>query len=186
MNIFTPIIQDQVDSIKKLKELLVYYHKSFKNKIVRPLLFPALPKIEFHQFVNTLSEELPSSKIIIMLNEYYLINNPCDVTDVIAHGLPDNLAIGIDNCYISNEILNLLSKFNFSLLGFSENIVRNIHLFKNRIKIISGLTLFLEQISVPSVAYNIQSDAEYQLISDLHINCCSGLYIDQVRKKKRL
>lgn len=185
MNLFSIILQEQIDTPKKLKELLNLCLKTFMRQIHGPLLFPYLTKIDPSSMIKTLHDEFGDTKIILMVNEYHLYDGLADSIHAIQSDLPDNIAFGLNNCFIGSDILSLLSMNNFHILAFSDNIIRNIHFFKNRMEVISGLTQFLDQISVPSLAYSVHSDAEYQLINDLRINYCSGNYIEQLLKKNK-
>jgi diguanylate cyclase (GGDEF)-like protein len=186
INLSNSILHEQIDTQKKLNDFIGLCQKAFHKKISKPLLFPLLMKIDTGYLIKYLSSIFPNTSLILMINEHYLSNSIIDIKSSVFDDLPENISLGIDNCYISNEILNILSMNNFSLLAFSDNTMRNVHLFKNRIKIINGLTIFLEQISVPTLAYNIQSDAEFQIANDLRINCCSGHYMDQFIKQNKL
>ena len=182
MNVFKLIIQDQIDSLKKLKDFLSLSQNTFHNKISAPLLFPYMPKIDFSHFIRTLSSVYVEDNIIIMIDENSLIHASREALLSCISSLPPNFSIGIDNCFISNEILNILSQFNFSILAFSESIIRNLYMFQNRMKVISGLIIFLDQIMVPSLTFNIQSEAEFQIINDLRIKFCSGKYPDYIKQ----
>ena len=46
---------------------------------------------------------------------------------------------------------------------------RNIHYFKDRIKVISGLKIFLDQLSIPLLVKNIIYEEEFHIINDLDI-----------------
>lgn len=185
INLFSQLINEQIDTQKKLKEILHLCARSFNNKITNPLLFPYIHKMDTAFLIKALLDEFAGKNIILMINEYQLQNLSQEYMLSLMNYIPENISLGIDNCYISNEILNILSKYNFSILSFSENITRNLYMFKNRIKIVSGLTIFLDQISVPSIAYNIHLEEEFQIINDLNIKFCSGLYPEQHYKTKK-
>ena len=185
LNLFGPIIDEKISSRKKLNCLIQHCLDSFSKKLKKPLLFPFLPKINFDYYLQSLSESFPKNDIIVMINEYYLQNNDLPIDPSFKDTIPHNISFGLDNCFIGNEILNILSKFNFEILSFSDNITRNLYMFKNRMKVINGLTIFLDQLAVPTMASNVQSEEELQIIHDLNITYASGSFVEKKSKEMR-
>jgi len=97
--------------------------------------------------------------------------------------LPATVSFGLDNCYIGPELLNVLSSIECRALCFSENVVRNIQLFKERIKIVNGAKIFADQLGIPVMAKTIMNEEEYLILRDLGIYYASGPYMEDLLKK---
>jgi EAL domain-containing protein (putative c-di-GMP-specific phosphodiesterase class I) len=100
--------------------------------------------------------------------------------------MPSNISIGLDNCYIRPELLNILSYIECKALCFSEHMIRNIHLFKDRIKIVNGAKIFADQLGIPVLVKNVLNEDEYLIIRDLGIYYASGDYMEDMRKKRAI
>ncbi|HOO70585.1 MAG TPA: diguanylate cyclase [Spirochaetota bacterium] len=172
--IFETLTSQIINNREKLKKFLTAILPHFSIESAIPMILPCLQGIKFQEFIDTLHEVIPDQKLLVMINEYHLRHVVFNEYDHFFNELPDTISVGLDNCYIGKEILNLLSRFNFSLLVFSENITRNIYHFKDRIKIISGLKIFLDQIGVETGVKGIIQEEEYQIIKDLGINFTAG------------
>ncbi len=162
------------DDFEKFMRL---FAESFSGEIECPIVIPWVAAIEIDEYARLLGRALPDKKVVLMLNESVLESIPAELLAGIASDLPRNVSLGIDNCYIGNDILNILSTADFSLLCFSENIIRNIHLFPERIKIINGLKLFADELGIPVLARNILLEDEFQILKDLRISHASGPFI---------
>lgn len=92
--------------------------------------------------------------------------------------------IGIDNCYINSSILLFAANHDMEICIFSEEMIRNIHLFKERIKLLSSMKLFLDQLAIPAGAKNIESEEEYQVLTDLDIQFFSGKYFSGLNEDR--
>ena len=176
------ILEAYLNNSINRKEELIYYIESitdsFGQDITLPLLVPCLKGISFLDYVSLLSCTIPCITKVLMINEYNLRQVPLNNYTDYLNELPENCILGLDNCYIGKEILNILSQFNFSIAVLSGNITRNLFLFKERIKIISGLKTFLDQIGMSMATREILSEEEYQIIKDLNIPLVSGEYIN--------
>lgn len=157
------------------------FAESFAEELECPLLIPWVSAVELDEYARMLHAALPDGDIILMLNESVLESMPTELLIGIATDLPDNVSLGIDNCYIGNDILNILSTVDLRVLCFSENIIRNIHLFPERIKIINGLKLFADELGIPVMVRNILLEDEFQILKDLRIPHAAGPYIVNMR-----
>jgi len=145
-----------------------------------PLILPWNRNIPLDSYLDIVSRAIPGRDVIVCINEYSMSGEPDAFDHSILNNIPGSISIGLDNCYIGGDILNLLSMYNFSFLLFSEHITSTLYLFRDRIKIISGLKIFLDQINVQAVTKNISTAEEYQIIRDLGIHFSSGPYIEDI------
>ena len=134
----------------------------------------------FLDYVRVADMIFPDNNKIILLNEYALSEMDTNGLLSIQESMPSHISLGLNNCYIGNDILSIISRIEFSMIFLSESITRNLHLFKNRIKIISGLKIFLDQVGIPLCAKNIRLEEEYQVIRDLRLSYISGSYIEAI------
>jgi len=168
------------DNMFFFNEFLLQHIPSDSKK---PLLYNHPPRMAVSEMISLLSDNLPGREIILMLDECMLESmNVEDILDI-ERSLPGNISLGINNCYIGSQLLQLLSVITLKLVFLSESITRNIHLFKERIKIINGLKMFADQLGIPLCARNIILEEEFQLVRDLKIDYCTGPYAEQVLKK---
>ena len=130
--------------------------------------------INFCKITCLISGDYP---IVISINESKLDDNFIKKINEVRIQLPLTLSFAIDNCFVGNNILNVITLADFELVIFSEFSTRDIHFFKERIKILNGLKVFLEQIDIPVCARNISSEEEYHILSDLSVEYASGPYI---------
>jgi diguanylate cyclase (GGDEF)-like protein len=149
-----------------------------------PLLLPWVTSFDLREYCAMAGEILGDREIIVLINENHLPVVAEKYLDDIHEFLPHNISLGIDNCFIGSDILGYLSAYDFSVLLFSENIMRRIHCFKDRITILSGLTVFLDQVSIPAIAKNIQMEEEFHVTRDLHISYAQGQFITSLLEKR--
>jgi len=142
-----------------------------------PYLFPYFKVADITQFSKIVSEIFEDQKVILLISENELTEIKDDLF-ISRENIPKNIGFGLRDSYIDKNILNYLSIFEFDLLLFSDNILRNIHFFKERINIVNGLKLFLDQINIPSLASGISIEEEFILLRDLKFNIFSGEYIE--------
>ncbi|MFW5860723.1 MAG: diguanylate cyclase domain-containing protein [Spirochaetota bacterium] len=148
-----------------------------------PLLFNHPPTISIDETLDLLIRFFPEKEVILLLDEQILEKITIEQLAHLEKTLPKNITFGLNNCFIGSQIMRVLSVINISLIVLSESITRNIHFFKDRIKIINGLKMFADQLSIPLCARNIINEEEYQLIRDLKIEFCTGPYPEQIIKK---
>ncbi len=154
-----------------------------RDKIEYPLLLPWVSSISLRDYVFALSEIFVGREIVILIDESSLEKFRSEALSHLASDMPPLATLGITNCYIGNSILNLLSLVEFRLIIFSENIIRHIHLFKDRIKIINGLNIFAEQLGIDTLADQVSLEEEYQVLKDLGIDYLSGPYPERAARK---
>lgn len=183
-SIFEAYLNTTIKSADILKRFLSILIESVSEEITLPLLMPCLGGIQLQEYISALHSVMPDKTVYLMINEYHLRRLPSNDYDSFFESLPRGMRLGLDNCYIGREILNILSRFNFDILLLSENITRNLFLFKNRIKIISGLKIFLDQIGVPMGVKEVLTEEEYQISRDLNITYMSGSYPRHRRELK--
>ena len=148
-----------------------------------PLLFYHPPSVPIEDTVDLLIRFFPEKEIILLLDEQILDTVTIEQLANAEKKLPKNISFGLNNCFIGSQIMQVLSVINISLVVLSESITRNIHFFKERIKIINGLKMFADQLGIPLCARNIINEEEFQLIRDLKIEFCTGPYPEQIIKK---
>ncbi len=148
-----------------------------------PLLFNHPPSVSIDNSLDLLNRFFPEREIILLLDEQILDKVPIEQLARLEQTLPENISFGLNNCFIGSQIMRVLSVINISLVVLSESITRNIHFFKERIKIINGLKMFADQLGIPLCARNIINEEEYQLIRDLKIEFCTGPFPEQIIKK---
>ena len=146
-----------------------------------PFIINWVPSIDLSLQISTLQElctKLSLTKIVLAIDEIELHSFIPQYEEL----TPKNttpIEFFVSNCYIGNNLLQSLSTIEFSMVILSEHIIRNLHYFKDGIKIINGLRLFCDQINLPLYAPNILKDEEYRIIKDINIAYSSGPYIEQ-------
>jgi EAL domain-containing protein (putative c-di-GMP-specific phosphodiesterase class I) len=115
--------------------------------------------------------------VILLVNEVRVQLMGVEEFSGFLRSIPENVSIGLDNCYLGNDILNYLSLIDFRIACLSEHIIRNLHLFPERIKIINGLKLFTDELGIPLLARNILVEEEFQILRDLRIPYATGAYL---------
>ncbi|HSV96098.1 MAG TPA: diguanylate cyclase [Spirochaetota bacterium] len=176
------LLRESIVGSDDFERFMRLFAESFSDEIECPLVIPWVSAVELDEYARLLGAALPDREVVLMLNESVLESFPPELLVGIASDLPGNVSLGIDNCYIGNDILNILSTVDLRLLCFSENIIRNIHLFPDRIKIINGLKLFADELGIPVLARNILLEDEFQILKDLKIFHASGPFISNMRQ----
>lgn len=162
------------NSLNYLSEAL----ESFKDKIKYPLIIPWASNIKLSEYCKTISEIFKDHKVHVLINEAKLSEFNIDKFRVTVDNLPENIWIGLDNCFIGNNILSFLSVIDFSIICLSGNIIRNLYLASDRIKIINGLKSFTDQLGIPILVRDLLQEEEYQLIKDLKLFNVTGKYLE--------
>jgi len=144
---------------------------------VAPLIIPYIDTINFRVFCDITSRITGTLPIRISINESLLDDAFIAVLNEVSMIMPETVGFAIDNCYVGNNILNIITLADFKLVIFSDFSIKDIHYFKERIKILNGLKVFLEQIDIPVCVRNICTEEEFQIISDLSIEYAAGPYI---------
>ncbi|PKL39010.1 MAG: hypothetical protein CVV44_09080 [Spirochaetae bacterium HGW-Spirochaetae-1] len=179
---FSAILEESITGRESLGTFLVALRGVVPGDTGLPLLLPWISSISFDEYVDIAAGVFGERELVILINESGIpavlksgyINTPAS--------LPGTVSIGLDNCFIGADILGYLSIMDFRVCIFSENISRKLHHFKDRIKIISGLILFLDQVGIPALARNVQLEEEYHILRDLHISCAGGAYLETIRE----
>ncbi len=146
-----------------------------------PLLINWVPAIDLALQIHTLQKlcnTLSLPKIVLAIDEIEL-HSFISQYEGLAVKNTTPIEFSVSNCYIGSNVLQSLSTIEFSMVTLSEHMIRNLHYFKDRIKIINGLRLFCDQINLPLYAPNILKDEEYRIIKDINIAYSSGPYIEQ-------
>ena len=185
-NAFGALIQSIINTPSRLENFLKTIDRSVLDQFPDTMLFN-FPggelwndRIQFNSYLDVLDRMFPPNNKVILLNEYSLSDLDIENIASLQEDLPSHVSLGLNNCYISNDILSVISRIEFSMILLSESITRNIHYFKDRIKIISGLKMFLDQVGIPLCAKNVQMEEEYQILGDLRISYVSGNYIEKM------
>jgi diguanylate cyclase (GGDEF)-like protein len=140
-------------------------------------VIPFIDSIDISHFIGTVTEGARGNEIYVAINEQLLDRK--FVTMLNSQLIPANIRFALSGCFIGSDILNTLSAFDFSMVMLSEFLIRNLHFFKMRIKIINGLKIFLDQMDIRVCAMNVLCEEEYQLIRDLDIPLACGRYIER-------
>ncbi len=138
---------------------------------------------DLQKFIDVLGAELKGKRILLMINEAQITDTVLETLGRTIRGLPSSISFGLDNCFIGPDLLNVLSSVECRALCFSENVIRNIHTFKERIKIINGAKIFADQLGIPVMAKNVMNEEEYLIVRDLGIYYASGPYMEQILKQ---
>jgi diguanylate cyclase (GGDEF)-like protein len=149
----------------------------FDASIEKPILFPWIPVMTPGEYARLISSFAGDKEIILLINEVKVQLMGVEEFSGLVGAIPENVSIGLDNCYLGNDILNYLSLIDFRIACLSEHIIRNLHLFPERIKIINGLKLFTDELGIPLLARNILVEEEFQIIRDLRIPYATGAYL---------
>ncbi|MCX7679493.1 MAG: GGDEF domain-containing response regulator [Spirochaetes bacterium] len=167
---------------KKVSSYLLNIRQHLKSNKSFPLMIPWIDKIDLMDFVELIANVFTKWDLLVMINESQISNDMVNQLTILSRNLPSSVSIGIDNCFIGQDLLHALSSFECKVLCFSENIIRNIHFFKERIKIVNGAKIFADQLGVRVMAKNILSEEEYIIVRDLGIYYASGDYMEFLRK----
>jgi diguanylate cyclase (GGDEF)-like protein len=141
-----------------------------------PLFLPYIPVCDLAEYITNVSEHFKNLNVVILLNETLISTENSSIIETISSTLPANISLGIDNCAIGKLMISVIAKGNISLIILSEYLTRDIHLFKDRIKIVNGFNIYLEQLGIPLAAKNIRREEEMQIITDLNFSLSSGYY----------
>ncbi len=163
--------------ISDLDRFLAIFRDNFSDQMSCPLLFPCVHTLDMEDQISSIHNHFKDKEIIFLINEFTAEKIKADHLLGLHDILPANISLGIDNCFIGNDLLNTLSIVDFRLLVFSEHITRNLHLFPERIKVINGLKQFTDELGIPVLVRNVLIEEEYQILKDLKIPCASGPYI---------
>jgi diguanylate cyclase (GGDEF)-like protein len=146
-----------------------------------PLIINWAPSIELSLQIQTLQKlcaKFSLTKIVLSIDEIEL-HSFIPQYEGLSEKNTAPIEFAVSNCYIGSNLLQSLSTIEFSMVILSEHMIRNLHYFKDRIKIINGLRLFCDQINLPLYTPNILKDEEYRIIKDISIAYFSGPYIEQ-------
>lgn len=177
-DIFQVFINDTITRESELRQIgEIIAGPEIKKDI--PLLVPYILGFPPVRFTEILIESTGDQKIILLFNEHELEDLSKEISSIESI-LPDRMNIGIDNCGINKDILNFLSIHDFKVLIFSDNILRNINFFRDRINIVNGLKLFLDQVGITAMAKNISHDEEFDILMDLSFKCMSGRFPESI------
>lgn len=180
-DIFQVFLNDAITTTRELRQIgALIAGPEIKNEI--PLLIPYIQGFELNQFAKILIETTGEQNIILLFNEHELGHLSPEISKIKII-LPERIKIGIDNCVINKDILNFLSIHEFDVLIFSDNILRNLNFFRDRINIVNGLKLFLDQIGIKALAKNITRDEEFEILKDLSFEYMSGSFPESVFDK---
>jgi diguanylate cyclase (GGDEF)-like protein len=176
---FIPIYHFLIESSHTVDLLKLFFSKIsplLKENSNLPFFIPYIPVCGLSEYIPIISEYFGSYRTVIFLNETFIDISSSDLIDEVSQSLPKNMSFGIDNCSINKAVINIIAKVNISHVILSEYLTRDIHLFKDRIKIVNGFNVYLEQIGIPLAAKNIHKEDEYQIMFDLNISMFSGYY----------
>ncbi len=148
-----------------------------KGEIKGTLLLPYLEGIRLDYFLDAVLEFFPDEQIAVLFNEKLVSKKGPELFMEIEQRQNPRLKGGIDNCYIGNSILSVLSAYDVGVVLFAESATRNLNRYKDRIKVIRGLTVFLEQLSIPRIVKNIHFEEDLSVAYGLRMSHGAGRYI---------
>lgn len=162
-----------VDNLKQFFFKIIPMIKESENI---PFFIPYIPVCGLSEYIDIIHEIFGSHTTVIFINETFIDMDGSEIIEEASLNLPEKMSIGISNCSINKAVINIIAKVNISHVILSEYLTRDIHLFKDRIKIVNGFNVYLDQLGIPLVAQNIRKEEEYQIMSDLNIAMISGFY----------
>lgn len=172
--------------ISSANDYLLFFN-SLKDVILKqslkvPLIINWTPRLDLKTQVEILQSLFATSAIpslILAIDEIEMEEFLPQYKQYSSFLDKNTIEFAVSNCYIGSQLLQYLSTIELSMIILSDHIIRNIHYFKDRIKIINGLRLFCDQINVPIYAPNILKEDEYKIIKDITITYMSGPYVEQ-------
>lgn len=177
-------VHETVKDEKSLRRFLNYISEMCSDYPDVPVLLPLITNVPFDIFRNNAERDFSDRELVIMINEKQcdeVLHAVCGAGNT----LPENVSFALSNCFIGNDILNIISMADLRLLCFSEHCIRNLHLFRNRIKIVNGVKIFADQLGVQVMAENILSEEEYQVVKDLGISYATGAFPESIFNRSR-
>lgn len=170
------IINNILENLDDVKSFCMYF-ASIADKSI-PILLPLNNNLDYIQQVNIIAEVLSEFQVYCTINEYTSMKLDIKTINDLIDSMPENIHPGLLNCYVGTDILSLLSMCDFEFIGISEHMTRNIHFFRDRIKIINGLKIFVDQMNIDTAAFKITCEEEIQILKDLNILNMSGDFIN--------
>lgn len=169
-------INTAIKDIDKIESIYTKIEKIVDKSI--PLIIPMNDDISYEDQIDCFSKIFDGYDLICTITEYSALKIDIKKINDFIDYLPENMKPGLSNCFISNEILNLLSMCDFEYIGLSEHLTRNIHFFRDRIKIINGLKIFADQMDIQTAAFRIYCEEELQILDDLDVLNMHGNFIN--------
>lgn len=148
-----------------------------------PVLVPWVPALPLGEFSCAIADAFQGKEIVIMINESVLKDALPEILKA-AESVPVNISWGIDNCYVGNDILNYVSVLDLKVISFSENSIRNIHRFTDRIRVFHGLKIFSDQVGIQVLATNVIHEEEFQVLKDIKFDFMAGPYIEDCLRQE--
>jgi diguanylate cyclase (GGDEF)-like protein len=182
--LFDIMFRDRFRQIEAVESAFSSLVKSLSSEITRTLLVPWVPTIGLKSYVKAVAKATEGMKVCLCVDEAHLSKIDPETLASLRASFPKNIGLCISNCYIGPNLLNYLSLVDVSAVMFSHNLVRNIHLYRDRLKVMIGISQFADQISVPAIAMGVSSRDEFQIISSTGIYHASGHYLHSIAQKK--
>ncbi|HPJ37794.1 MAG TPA: diguanylate cyclase [Spirochaetota bacterium] len=175
-------VHETVKDEKSLQRFLECMAEICSGNSDIPVLLPMIRNVPFEVCIDHGARFFPDRELVIMINEKWCdhaVHAVCGQSGT----LPGNISLGLSNCFIGNDILNIISMADLRLLSFSEHCMRNIHLFRERIKIVNGVKIFADQLGTSVMADNILSEEEFHVVKDLGISFASGRFLENMSNR---
>lgn len=152
------------------------FSETFSGRIIVPWV-PVVGLKTFSRIIGRVAGDIP---VTIAVDESHLTDiEPEKFAKVRSH-FPPNVSIAIDNCYLGTNLLNYLSMVDVDAIIFSPQLIRNVNFYRDRVKMMSGIKQFADQIGISVIAKGVSSREEFHVISSLGIPYVSGHYIDSL------
>lgn len=131
-------------------------------------ILPFLSEIDFETFIDLIIKIIPDRKIFITINELDITSGKISLSEDI-NLKNTNVSLILSDCFIDTEILKEISYYDFKAVILSEHLTMCINSFKDRIKILNGFKIFLDQLEIDICTTNIANSEDMQLLKDIGI-----------------
>ncbi len=152
-------------------DLFIEFH--IKHAVSNTLFIPFIDTYDFDEFISIIKKYSYEYIFYVLFNESYIYKRKRFSLDLYTN--LDNIYFGLQNCYISPNLLKILSTSDFSILIFNKFIFYNLHNYRNRIKLISGLIDFAYQLNIKICVPEIIKSKDIHYVHALHIDFYSRL-----------
>jgi diguanylate cyclase (GGDEF)-like protein len=168
---FSFLLSSSNCNLEDLHQILNYYIQTSKEST---LFFPYIESIPFDVYFEAIKSHSENNSFCILFDENYISKN-IDLFKNL-NSKNDSIQLGISNSYIHSEVLKILSLCEFKILMFTKYLFYDLHTYRSRIKLISGLTDFTDQLDVKSCVCDIKREEDIQYIKALQIDYYSTLF----------
>jgi len=163
-----------------IEEVFGALFKAFSETFEGRIIVPWVPIVGLKTFSRIIGRVAGGLPVAVSVDEAHLADIEPEIFATVRSHFPDNVSVVIDNCYLGTNLLNYLSVVDIEAIMFSPQMVRNLNFYRDRVKMMSGIKQFADQIGLSAVARGVNSREEYLVISSLGIPYVSGSYVDSL------